>query len=45
MTQNTHFDVVTQFYDTHPISEKQVLESLVQDGFDPSSLDQDNLQD
>ena len=45
MTQITHFDVVTQFYDTHPISEKQVLESLVQDGFDPSSLDQDNLQD
>jgi ubiquinone/menaquinone biosynthesis C-methylase UbiE len=45
MTQNTHLEVVTQFYDTHPISEKQVLESLAQDGFDPSSLDQSILKD
>ena len=45
MTQNTHLDFVTEFYDTHPISEGQVLDKLVQDGFDLSSLDQGILQD
>ena len=44
MTQNTHFELVTEFYDTHPISERQVLDKLVQDGFDLSSLDQGILQ-
>jgi ubiquinone/menaquinone biosynthesis C-methylase UbiE len=45
MIQNTHLELVTEFYDTHPISETQVLDQLVKDGFDPSSLDQDILQD
>lgn len=45
MTQNTHLELVTEFYDTHPISEKQVLDKLVEDGFDLSSLDQGILQD
>ena len=45
MTQNTHLELVTEFYDTHPISERQVLDKLVQDGFDLSSLDQGILQD
>ena len=45
MTQNTHLELVTEFYDTHPISERQVLDKLVQDGFDLSSLNQGILQD
>ncbi len=45
MTQNTHLELVTEFYDTHPISERQVLGKLVQDGFDLSSIDQGILQD
>ena len=45
MTQNTHLELVTEFYDTHPISERQVLDKLVQDCFDLSSLDQGILQD
>jgi ubiquinone/menaquinone biosynthesis C-methylase UbiE len=45
MIQNTHLELVTEFYDTHPISERQVLDKLVQDGFDLSSLDQGILQD
>ena len=45
MTNNAHIELVTGFYDTHPISEKQVLDKLVQDGFDQSSLDQSILQD
>ena len=45
MMQNTHLELVTEFYDTHPISERQVLDKLVQDGFDLSSLDQGILQD
>ena len=43
--QNTHLELVTEFYDTHPISERQVLDKVVQDGFDLSSLDQGILQD
>ena len=45
MKNNAHIELVTGFYDTHPISEKQVLDKLVQDGFDLSSLDQSILQD
>lgn len=45
MMQNTHLELVTEFYDTHPISERQVLDKLVRDGFDLSSLDQGILQD
>ena len=45
MMQNTHLELVTEFYNTHPISERQVLDKLVQDGFDLSSLDQGILQD
>ena len=45
MNQNAHLELVTEFYDTHPISERQVLDKLVQDGFDLSSLDQGILQD
>ena len=39
-----HLELVTEFYDTHPISERQILDKLVQDGFDLSSLDQGILQ-
>ena len=45
MAQNTHLELVTEFYNTHPISERQVLDKLAQDGFDLSSLDQGILQD
>jgi cyclopropane fatty-acyl-phospholipid synthase-like methyltransferase len=45
MTNNSHIELVTKFYDTHPISERQVLDKLLQDGFDLSSLDQSILQD
>jgi ubiquinone/menaquinone biosynthesis C-methylase UbiE len=45
MTQNTHLELVTEFYDTHPISERQILDKLIKDGFDLSSLDQGILQD
>ena len=45
MTNNAHIELVTGFYNTHPISEKQVLDKLVQDEFDLSSLDQGILQD
>jgi len=45
MTQNTHLELVTEFYDTHPISERQILDKLVQDGFDLPCLDQGILQD
>ena len=45
MTNNAHLELVTEFYDTHPISEKQVLDKLVQDKFDLSFLDQGTLQD
>jgi len=44
-TKNKHLELVTEFYDTHPISERQVLDKLLQDGFDLSSLDQSILQD
>ena len=45
MNNNAHVEVVTGFYDTHPINEKQVLDKLLEDGFDLSSLDQGILQD
>jgi cyclopropane fatty-acyl-phospholipid synthase-like methyltransferase len=45
MTNNAHIELVTEFYNTHPISERQVLDKLVQDGFELSSLDQGILQD
>ena len=45
MTQNTHLELVTELYDTHPISERQVLDKLLQDRFDLSTLDQRILQD
>jgi len=45
MTNNAHLELVTEFYDTHPISEKQVLDKLVQDGFDLSAVHQGILQD
>jgi ubiquinone/menaquinone biosynthesis C-methylase UbiE len=44
MANSGHVELVTEFYNTHPISERQVLDKLVQDGFDLSSLDQGILQ-
>ena len=45
MTNNAHVELVRGFYDTHPMSGKQILDKLVQDGFDLSSLNQGILQD
>ena len=41
---DSHIKKVIRFYDTHPISEKQVLDKLAKDGIDPSHLSVDLLQ-
>ena len=41
---DSHIKKVIKFYDTHPISEKQVLDKLAEDGIDPSHLSVDLLQ-
>jgi len=44
MTNATHSKLVNVFYDTHPISESQVLDKLAQNGIDTSNLTVELLQ-
>lgn len=44
MTESRRFDQVTDFYDTHPINEHQILEKLERDGVDLNALSEDQLQ-
>lgn len=44
MANTTHSNLVNVFYDTHPISESQVLEKLAQTGADTSILTVELLQ-
>ena len=44
MARASHFGVVSEWYDAHPINERQILEKLKQDGFDTSRLSEDILQ-
>ena len=44
MTNATHSNLVNVFYDTHPISESQVLDKLAQNGIDTSNLTVELLQ-
>ncbi|MEP3276078.1 MAG: methyltransferase domain-containing protein [Stappiaceae bacterium] len=44
MTDQVHLGAVTEFYDTHPINEQQILDKLRQDGFDPNDISEDILQ-
>lgn len=43
MSNEAITNAVTQFYDTHPINEDQILHALRQSGTDLASLTQDNL--
>ena len=44
MANTTHTELVNVFYNTHPISESQVLDKLAQTGVDPSTLTVELLQ-
>ena len=44
MADATHIDTVLAFYDSHPISERQILEKLTADGIDLAGLTEDVLQ-
>lgn len=44
MTEHKHFDNVTDFYDTHPINENQIVEKLERDGVNLGALSEDDLQ-
>ena len=44
MANTTHSNLVNVFYDTHPISESQVLDKLAQTGADTSILTVELLQ-
>ena len=44
MANTTHSELVNVFYNTHPISESQVLDKLAQTGADPSTLTVELLQ-
>lgn len=43
MTQDERANAVLQYYNTHPISEQQIMEKLQRDGHDPKDLTQDVL--
>ena len=45
MAESSHSGLVSQFYDTHPINEQQIIDKLTQDGADLSQLSEDILQD
>jgi ubiquinone/menaquinone biosynthesis C-methylase UbiE len=45
MTSEQHIGAVAEFYETHPISEKQILEKLENDGIGLDGLTEDILQD
>ena len=44
MTEHPNLDVVTAFYDNHPINEQQILERLANDDVDLTQLNEDILQ-
>lgn len=44
MTRDSHIAAVAAFYDSHPISERQILDKLAADGVDPAGLSEDVLQ-
>ncbi len=44
MTDTEHLNIVTEFYDSHPINEQQILDKLRHDGFDPNTVTEDILQ-
>ncbi|WP_323769111.1 class I SAM-dependent methyltransferase [Antarctobacter sp.] len=44
MSDPSPLDAVTAFYQTHPISEKQILDKLAAQGVSPDSVTQDILQ-
>lgn len=44
MADTAHLGAVTEFYDTHPINEQQILDKLRHDGFDPDAITEDVLQ-
>ncbi len=45
MTDTPHSESVAQFYETHPISERQILDKLRADGIGLDGLSEDTLQD
>ncbi|MBT3331284.1 MAG: methyltransferase domain-containing protein [Rhodospirillaceae bacterium] len=44
LAQDSHIEVVSEWYDVHPINEQQILEKLEQDDVDTSQLSEDILQ-
>lgn len=44
MSIEAHSRDVVNFYDTHPINERQIMEKLARDGIDLSTLNEDILQ-
>ena len=44
MTQDQRIGAVTEFYETHPISEQQIIEKLQADGIELANLTEDILQ-
>ena len=44
MTQDRRIGAVTEFYETHPISEHQIIEKLQADGIELANLTEDILQ-
>ena len=45
MTNEKRIGAVTEFYETHPISEQQIIDKMRKDGVDLDTLTQDILQD
>jgi ubiquinone/menaquinone biosynthesis C-methylase UbiE len=45
MTDQDRIGAVTEFYETHPISEKQIIDKMKADGVDLDNLTEDILQD
>lgn len=44
MTQDQQIGAVTEFYETHPISEQQIIDKLQGDGVDLANVTEDTLQ-
>ena len=44
MTQDPQVGAVTEFYETHPINEQQIIEKLQGDGVDLANVTEDTLQ-
>ncbi len=45
MKNDLHIDAVAEYYDTHPISEQQIIDKLRRDGVDIARVSEDTLQD